>query len=310
MIKAIVILLLIASTASAVAQREERVTIAFYNVENLFDTIDDPRTDDHDFTPHGAYRWDTDKYTMKISNTVRVMDDIGADIIGMAEVESETAVKDLMRAMGTSYNYIFRQTSDRRGISQVLLFRASVFSPVRIWQARGKGLSREPLVVEGELDGEKVTVIVCHLPSKMNENSYRSAAARSLRRIIDGVRRKDPGVKLLVMGDFNDIPSSANGRTISGSDMINPFLDDSRKGYGTYSYRDRRYLYDQILLSDNFTQGGTISYDGVHGIFSRTYMFPSQGARQGYPKRSIERGTYTEGFSDHLPVLITVKKQR
>lgn len=293
--------------------------LAFYNVENLFDTIDDPATDDHDFTPGGANRWNGEKYRAKISNLARVIDDLEADILGLAEVESEAALRDLIRELHTDYNYIFRPTRDSRGISQALLYRGSVFFTDTVYQVAGAGLFRSALVITGEASGSPVTFMVCHQPSNLSSAKSRSNAAQSLRKYVERITARNAALKIVVMGDFNATPFSHQAREIIKDGLLeNPFYDLARKGYGTYVWRDRRQMYDYILLSGNMIgknigqesqeeQKGLI-FNGECGIFIREYMF-SQQKDKGYPARSFQRGEYTGGFSDHLPVYLILENR-
>lgn len=114
-----------------IGRSPERVKVAFYNTENLFDTIRNPLISDGEYTPQGARHWDTQRYACKIGRIARVLDELNADIVGLAEVENEAVVRDLMFAMRQDYNYIHRNTDDPRGIDVALLYRGSAFVPQR-----------------------------------------------------------------------------------------------------------------------------------------------------------------------------------
>lgn len=318
--KRAVFILLLFTAAFSHAQEPGRIKVAFYNVENLFDTIRNPSVDDADYTPEGMYRWDTEKYSSKISNIARVIDDLAADVIGLAEVENENVLRDLLLALDTDYNYTYLPTFDSRGIGQALLYRGSRFFPKRTSQIKGSGLTRQPLVVEGTLDGMEFTFVVCHMPSKLSKVKTRKEASKSLAVFLDGHGRRNPEATVVLMGDMNAQPAETITKHVTDAGKLhNPFEELSRKGYGTYSYRDKRYLYDQIMISghalysvrtqkeepDNSSPGLAITA----GIFVRDYMMPSDGTRGGYPDRSFRSGRYTAGYSDHLPVYLLVEKQ-
>lgn len=116
-----------------------------------------------------------------------MIDDLGADLLALAEIENEAVVRDLMYAMRSDYNYIHRNSGDPRGMDVVLLYRGSRFFPTRVRQIFGRGLTRGLLTVDGELLGEPVTLLLCHLPSQMNAARYRAEAFRSLRRTVDSL---------------------------------------------------------------------------------------------------------------------------
>ena len=185
------------------------IRIACYNAESLHDTIPDRLIDDGDYTPRGARQWNGERYRLKIGHIARVIDELDADLLLLTEIENESVLRDLMLATSSDYNYIHRHTSDRRGMDIALLYRGSLFFPGRVRQIAGPGLPRELLVVNGLLDGEPLTLIGAHLPSQLNRASYRLRALGTLRKAVDSILRRDPNRKLLVMGDMNCTPQSA-----------------------------------------------------------------------------------------------------
>ena len=314
---------------SALSCRAEHpvVRIAFYNAESLYDTLAGSRADEREWTPEGRKKWDTPRYRRKIENIARVIDDLNADLIAVSEIENENVVRDLMYAMRTDYNYLHRDSRDRRGMDIVLFYRGSRFYPERTELRKGTGLPRELLIVEGSLEGIPVTLIVCHLPSLLNRASDRRAALRSLRAAADSLRDGHPLRNLIVLGDFNAAPDSPDfARILSvrsflpqdGSrpveneknELRSPFIPLGRKGYGSYVYRDKRFLYDHILLSPSLTyDGAALRYGGSCGIFVRDYMIHREGAFKGYPIRTFRQQVYTGGYSDHFPVFLDLEKQ-
>ena len=300
-------------------KRPTRFKVAFYNVETFFDTIRNPLTDDADFTPTGAKRWTGVRYHVKLDNIARVIDEMDADILGVAEVENENVVRDLLLTMKSNYNYIHYNTSDRRGMDVALLYRGDKFFPDGSRQIYAKGLGREFLVVWGELAGERVYIVVCHMPSQFNKAETRKRAFDLLRNVVERFLADDPAARVIVMGDFNDVPESGNMRyvlkTAAGMSrdgaplLFNPFYEMSKAGYGSYVYRDRHRMYDNILLSQGLTGGNVLIYNGVCGVFVRSYMMEHFGPMRGYPFRTFAGRTYKAGFSDHLPVYIYLEKR-
>lgn len=292
------------------------IKIAFYNVENLFDTIRNPLTYDAEFTPRGVHRWDTERYRHKISHIAQVLDELQADIIGLAEIENEEVLQDLLLTMNQDYNYIHRHTADSRGIDVALLYRGSNFIPQRISQAGSPLVHRDFLIVEGELNNEPLCLVICHMPAVPNGTTLRNRAAQLLHQITDSLSHREPNRKLIVMGDFNATPSSAIGKTILGHNLFTPFIESERRGFGSYCYRDRRLQYDFIIMSRNLalpqnsrtenstSPTGELTFSGRYGIFVREYLLQRDGAKRGYPLRTFDGNTYTGGYSDHLPVWI------
>lgn len=300
------ILLTVALLMASVSAQSQQTKIAFYNVENLFDTIKSPLINDVDFTPKGANNWTSQKYQTKIQNIAKVIDDIRADIIGIAEVENEGVVRDLLTAMKSDYNYIHRNTSDSRGIDLALFYKGDTFFPKKIEQVVGAGLSRELLVVHGDLHDTPITIIVCHMPSMMNSTTYRNRAATSLRTFVESLLKADSGKKIVIMGDFNANPTDRIATKILGMGTLlhTPFTELKRLGYGTYIYRDKRSLFDFIAISPSLQNDSTFRYSGDYGIFTRDYMIQRSGTRKGYNLGNSRQNGFTPGFSDHLPVVI------
>ncbi|MBQ4280430.1 MAG: endonuclease/exonuclease/phosphatase family protein [Rikenellaceae bacterium] len=285
--------------------------MAFYNTENLFDTVPSPLTDDAAFTPHGANRWTGGRYRAKLRNIATVIDSLGAAVVGLAEVENEAVVRDLVMALGADYNYIHRTTSDPRGIDLALLYQGDRFIPREVRQVPSHS-SRELLCVRGDLLGTEVHIVVCHLPAPYNSGAGRERAAAALYGLTRELTARDPGARIIVMGDLNANPDQRTvRRTLHATDRLPvpagalyaPLGALYRQGFGSYAYRDRRNLFDNILMSPGLLAGDGIRYRERCGIFVRPWMLVPDGSRSaGYPLRTYSGGRYTGGFSDHLPV--------
>ena len=312
------ILFLILSTAVNTIH-EQTVSIAFYNTENMADTIANDQTGNYEFTPTGKYRWDSDKYLTKVHNIARVIDDLNADIIGLCEIENENVLRDLMYSMNTSYNYIYRPTNDMRGMDIALLYRGDTFFPEHIRQIGGHSVPREFLAVKGKIYETEMIFIVCHLPSQANKPSYRENAAKRLGSYMEQLKVTNPDLPIIIMGDFNMTPESYLARKILNIHSANsithyekqryfttPFTALSQKGYGSYIYKDKRQMYDFIILSNDCITGSKFRLTDNYGIFVREYMIHNKGMKKGYPIRSFDSGKYEGGYSDHLPVFITL----
>lgn len=295
--------------------RGAKLVVAFYNVENLYDTIPSLFYDDSDYTPQGKNRWGGERYAQKLRNIAQVVDDIAADIIGLAEVESERAVRDLVMALKTDYNYIHRTSSDRRGIEQALLYKGDKFIPTTIRMIR-TAATREHLYVRGELRGERVDIMVCHLPSSLNDYAYRGAALRALYNFADSLQRHDMDARLIIMGDFNANPSEKVMRKNFGAGqhtsdalkfMYNPLLEHYNRGFGSYVYNGQWHLYDNIFIGTPFIGSRNLRYHDC-GIFIRDYLLQRDSPHSvSAPLRTFVKGRYSAGYSDHLPVYVTLE---
>ncbi len=308
----------------------QRLVLAFYNTENFFDTLPSPDSKHDPYTPQGTYRWNDARYRQKISHIARVLDTLKADIVGLAEIENETVLRDLVSQLHTSYNYLIRPGSDPRGIQVALLYRGSQFFPLHSFQIRGPGLTRPILGVRGRLQGDTITLLVAHLPSLLNRNSWRRAAAQTLQNHLQALLHRDPHAKIILMGDWNMTPRSALARKRLGvkpwpetsspestaearhasrpETLLTPFTTLETRGEGSYVYRDRRYIYDYFLFNTNWTDPCGWRFRGACGVFAPDFLLHSTGPRQGYPYRTFERGNYLGGFSDHLPVWLILEK--
>ncbi len=297
--------------------------MAFWNVENLFDTIPSPFYDDREWTPRGANKWDTERYHAKIESLARVIDELGADIVGLAEVENEAVVRDLVRALGTDYNYIHRTSGDSRGIDLALLYKGDRFFPdegPRAVRLIPSGMGREFLSVRGELLGERIELVVCHLASRINPTALRRRNMEALRRALETALKVDPAAAVIVMGDMNATPTErlvkkTIGPVASPWDFVySPHIETVRGGRGSYNYRGRWYLYDWMMTSPAIARGALLRIGGA-GVYARKYMTEpiSASARSAIgvptrPRRTFYGGEYEDGASDHFPVWIEVAK--
>lgn len=282
---------------------------AFYNVENLFDPANDPAADDGGFTPEGIYRWDEAKYRHKLGQVARVIGEIGADLLGLAEVENARVLDDLTTLTDSEarrYRYIHFESSDPRGIDVALLYRPQRFVPERMQPVPHRYLSgratREALHVSGRWNGHPVHILVCHLPSVTSAAALRHDAAASVGAYADSLAQADPDHLLLVMGDFNANPGSRPmNALVRGSRLKNPFEALYRRGIGTYLYRNRWNLYDGILI------GGAFRREPKARVYVKDYLIQRDGPYRGYPYRSFSGTEYIGGYSDHLPVVLVFR---
>jgi len=316
-------------------------TIAFYNLENLFDTIDDPKTRDEDFTPNGRDHWTSEKYHKKLHNLATVLADIGKKetgtspaVIGVAEVENRGVLEDLLKTpplAGQQYGIIHFDSPDRRGIDVALLYKKRFFKPINFKKyplliydsSTGKRIyTRDQLVVTGMLDGEKIHFIVDHWPSRRGGEARsrpkRIKAAQLSKKIADSIMQMEPNAKIVMMGDLNDDPNSpsvkqvfqakADKSEVLDGGYYNAMAHFFNRGIGTLAYRDGWNLFDQILISSGLLKN-TNDFQfhfWKSGIYSREFMKNRKGRYKGYPKRTLVGGQFIGGYSDHFPTYIIV----
>ena len=320
-------------------------TIAFYNLENLFDTENDPLTYDDDRTPDGKDHWTDEIYQDKLKNMAKVIAEIGADIsgntpaiVGVCETENRKVLEDLVNQetlVEQDYGIIQFDSPDRRGIDVALLYKKKLFTPTHykakellIYDDNDKSkrvFTRDQLVVSGMLDGEKIHLIVNHWPSRSGgekrSRSKRIKAAKLNRQIIDSIFSDDPYAKIITMGDLNDDPTNSSVKDylhakrkpndMQMKELYNPMEDLAKQGYGSLAYRDSWNLFDQIIISTELTKKDFSSYRFYKaGIYNKTYLVNNHGRYKGYPYRSFASGSYTGGYSDHFPVYIYLVKEK
>jgi exonuclease III len=339
--------LLLTTSLSLSAQEKKSYkvnTVAFYNVENLFDYENDPITFDDDRTPDGKDRWTKEIYEAKLKNMAKVISEIGRDVtgtapalIGVCETENRRVLEDLVNQeslLQTDYGIVQFDSPDRRGIDVALLYQKKLFTPTTtkavplyIYDDNDKSkriYTRDQLVVSGMLDGEKITVIVNHWPSRSGgearSRSKRIKAAKLNRSIIDSIFSEDPYAKIITMGDFNDDPTNEsvkkhlkakeNREDVKIKELYNPMEEMFSKGLGTLAYRDGWNLFDQMIVSAELLKKDFTSYRFYKpGIYNKTYLANPRGRYKGYPYRSFADGGYTGGYSDHFPVYLYLIKE-
>ncbi|MHC5309770.1 endonuclease/exonuclease/phosphatase family protein [Myroides sp. LJL116] len=317
-------------------------TIAFYNVENLFDTKRDTTIYDQEWTPQGAQNWTTEKYQKKIHNLARVMSEIGRSenpkmpaVIGVAEIENRGVLEDLVNdplLVPNNYGIVHYDSPDKRGIDVGFLYSRTYFQPLSsqvhtLYIYDNKKLdsktgepqriyTRDQLVVSGLLEGEQIHFIVNHWPSRSGgekrSSPLREAAAALNVTIIDSLQSINPNAKIITMGDMNDGPyNNSIKKVLNAKDskskvekfgLYNPFEKLAKEGNGTLAYRDAWDVFDQIILSEPYLQDG---YDTWKFWKAQIFKKPFMIQTSGkYKGYPLRNSNGEPGFSDHFPVYI------
>ena len=338
----LILLPLFTRTASAQQVKQEFVPalIGFYNVENLFDTIDDPDVDDAEFLPGSPKSWNTERFNRKLERVAGVIAAMGKDlhpdglsIVGLAEVENRKVVEDLAAhstLIARGYKVVHEDSPDRRGVDVALMYDPKVF---KVYAHKAYPLidphepdfrTRDQLLVSGLFQGDTLHVIVAHWPSRRGgqklSEPHRAAAARLGRHIADSLFAIEPKARIVYMGDLNDDPVNksvtkqlrATGDRAAACDdiLFNTAWASHQKGIGSLAWRDSWSLFDQIIISPallNGTNGG-YKYYGLR-IFNEPYLRQAQGNFAGYPFRTFVGDSYQDGFSDHFPVFLILVKE-
>jgi hypothetical protein len=315
------------------------ICVAYYNVENLFDTIHQSGSADADFTPQGSYGWNTERYLEKLDRLAEVISLLGQEltpdgpvIIGLSEIENEGVVWDLAhqeRIRERNYQVVFIKGRDRR-VHNAFMYNPKYFEPTHItstpviMEDNPDFRTRNHLVMSGLLLGEPMHFIVSHWPSRSGGEARsrprRIAAAQAARSTIDSIKSLDPDAKIVFMGDLNDDPTdisvtrylntSGDRKRLKEGQLYNPFVDYARRGIGTLAWRDSWNLFDQIIVTQSLldTTGGSIRYHRAE-VFNKPFLRQQEGRFRGYPFRSFGGGVYLGGYSDHFPTYIFLLKE-
>ncbi|WP_250433362.1 endonuclease/exonuclease/phosphatase family protein [Hanstruepera flava] len=341
---AFTLLILCVTTIQAQESKTFKIhTVAFYNLENLFDTINDPTKND-EASPIMEMNTEIGEiYKKKVQNMARVISDIGADdtnnspvIIGVSEVENRDVLEDVVNdplLISKDYGIVHYDSPDIRGIDVALLYQKRFFTPINTSShelvifddsSRERIYTRDQLLVSGKLDGELIHVIVNHWPSRRGGEARsrpkRVAAAKLNKKIIDSLQTIDPYAKVVIMGDLNDDPVNASVKDVLKAErnkedvglkgIYNPMEEFFKNGIGSNAYRDSWSLFDQIMITKPFLEKDYSTYQFYKaGIYNKNYLVNKRGRYKGYPLRSFADGGFTDGFSDHFPVYIYLIKE-
>ncbi len=321
-------------------------TVAFYNLENLFDTINDPTKLDEKSPIMDMKAGSRAKaYWAKIDNMSKIISKIGADkantspaIIGVVEIENKAVLEDLITneyLKNKHYGIVHYESPDARGIDVALLYQKRYFKPMdsksyelKLFDDNGKPYAtRDQLLVTGLLDDEVIHIIVNHWPSRrggeQKSRPSREKAARLNLKIIEDIKQEYPNPKVIIMGDLNDDPNNSSLRNVlkakakksklKTGDIYNPMDNMFKRGLSTLGYRDNINLFDQILLTSPLVTAKK-EYNSYKlykaNIFNPRYMTQKKGRYKGYPYRSWSGATFTGGYSDHYPVYIYLLKEK
>ena len=315
------ILALITSVTGVAQQR----VVAFYNVENLFDTINCPTTADEDMLPLADRRWNTERHQAKLKSISEIIANISPhnypSIVGLAEVENSDVVEELVATSALSaarYKICHYDSPDRRGIDVALLYRDDIFhlEGSRAIAATTDTPTRDILTAWGTLDNQRVFIAVVHWPSRIGGVKFtepqRIVCAKQLRDIVESVQHCDPHTKIIIMGDMNDNPrnksiSTALGakrriKHIAPNDLYAPFANIKR---GSSVYDNRWNRYDNVIISENLLRNRGLHLQPTNGkslaaIFSRRDMLD----QRGHPQPTYKGTDYIGGPSDHLPIYV------
>ena len=325
-----------------IQSHENQLVIVFYNVENLFDTIDDPYNyGDNEFTATAKKKWNLERYEKKSSDLAKVIASINnnelPDIIGLCEVENRKVVEDLIEQNSLSaedYGIVHEESPDYRGIDVALIYKKSEFNylthnAIKVNLPEDKKYqTRDILYVKG-LISEKDTlhIFVNHWKSRyggINETEYkRINAAKILRAKIDSIIDIDNNANIICLGDFNDEPQNkslnttliaTNNKTPANKyELFNTLYEKDLNNEGTYSYNYKWFMLDNIIISQNLISNETGFHisDESGQIYKEDWILHYNSKANMYvPNKTYGGKTYYGGYSDHLPVYLILENNK
>jgi len=330
----LVVTLLVCSFVGFAQQAPQTDKVLFFNVENLFDPIDDPHTQDNDFTPSGKYAWTWKKLAAKNNGITKIILAAGNGdapvLVGLSEVENRIALNKLTQETPLakiSYDIVHRDSPDPRGIDVALLYRTDRFKVLnaawyKVCYDSKSCATREILYARGVLrELDTLHIFVNHWPSKLGgaaqSEPKRVRAAETLRAVTDSILLTNPHANIIVMGDFNDTPDSkpvvnALGAVENAECLAclhNLMLPLARRGEGSLKYRKNWELIDMFFVSGNLLdnrQPVSVSPSNVQ-IFRAPFLLEPDEKYLGEKVRRTHEGLrYKGGVSDHLPIVMTI----
>lgn len=315
----------------SLSQESERALIVSYNVENLFDTVDDPITSDEEFLPSGDRRWTRSRFEQKCRHIYQVLAAMANPnfpaIVGLCEIENQYVLDQLLALtplgrMG--YRSIHQESPDRRGIDVALLYRHKNFQPLSyqaipvVNPSDAAFKTRDILYVKGILFSDTIHFFVNHWPSKyggaVDTKPLRALAARTLKVAVDSLLKHDPESSVVLMGDFNDSPNDESVAHVLGAcsnlDSKEDFIINLfGKETGSNKYQNKWEQIDQIMVGRSMLNSCSSGIKIVDwGVFREPFLLTEDKNYLGKKTfRTYNGFSYEGGFSDHLPIYMIVQ---
>ena len=296
---------------------EEPLTVGFWNVENLFYLENNPNKNDDEFSIGGRKNVDQEIYDLKLKHCSEVLSDLNVDVLGLCEVENLVVLNDLNIAYpGRDYRIIHYESPDNRGIDNALLYDPDRFSIISskpiLNKLKNGGNTRDILYVEGNYQGRRLHLFVNHWPSNYGgrEKSIpkRKSTAELIIKEIEMLQKSDEFAEIILLGDFNENPDEQNIKLLEKiglTSLMKPMIGKSN--IGTYVYRGKDYLYDQIIVNDQLQDDKNLVVvnDSVYILDLPKYR-QQEGNYKHYPFRFWAGNRLLGGYSDHLAVKVKI----
>lgn len=303
---------------------------ASWNVENLFDTIDDPDKNDQEFTPDSDKKWTEKRLSIKLDNIAKVIssmnNNLAPDLMAFQEVEHETLIDSLIKRMPMkNYKSVYFESPDNRGIDNCLIYDANRFNVLHELKIEvhlgGNRKTRDIVYAQLEDVNKNIfNVFVNHWPSRLGgqdkSEPLRIIAAKTLHNNIQDILAKDKNANIICLGDFNDEPDNisiadilsaykyeCNENIINEYSLINMSYFKFSKGEGTIKYQGKFNLIDQLIISKGlFNRISSNDKCSLYSIYNPNWMLTKEGNFKGAAIPTYGGKKYMGGYSDHLPI--------
>ena len=302
---------------SNVSSAQDNRSIAFYNVENLFDTIDTPIKNDAEFLPDAKRHWNSYRYNEKLKHINKVVEKLNAPIIlGLCEIENQAVVQDIIDNghMKNQYAVVHFESLDQRGIDNAIIYDSTILTVkssgiIRFDMPKGYSPSRDIVWAKFTQGNNEIIAMVNHWPSRrggqLKSEPKRLVAAIAAKEFIDSIQLVNPTAKIVFMGDLNDYPDNRAPQLISKT-LKTMITHKSGEFGGTHNYRGEWDVLDHIMISKSFCKGKGIKVKKKSGEIHSFKFLMSTYKGNIVPFRTYGGGKYLAGYSDHLPVTISI----
>jgi len=317
---------------NAQSNSSDRIIVAEYNVENLFDLKDDEGKADEEFTPEGENKWTKERYDKKLVDLAKVLGALDKsqtpDLIGLIEIENRAVVEDLIKTAPLSqkeYVIVHHESPDFRGIDVALVYNSLVFKElsheaIKISMPDDKEFTTRDILYLKALVKNKDTlhVFVNHWSSRRggedDSEPKRVFAAQVLRNKVDSIQKYNANAKVLIMGDMNDEPTNksiletlkatGNKENVAKGELYNLMFDKKQNGEGTYLFKGSWNMLDNVIISQSMLNSKkhlSCTYTSA-SIFKEDWILFTNNKGEKSPSRTYGGSNYYGGYSDHLPV--------
>ncbi|MBC8043664.1 MAG: endonuclease/exonuclease/phosphatase family protein [Rhizobacter sp.] len=320
-------------TTAAAQKPSAKIFVAWWNLENLFDTINDATLDD-DFTPTGKFEWTPERLDRKYKNLARVIGDLSPegglpDVMGFCEIEHEALLQTLFKdyLKSTTHRTVYYESPDERGIDVGLIYDSSKLKLLSSKNYRvelGGRPTRDVLAASFNFNGHVLHVLCNHWPSKRGgeekSEPKRMLAAKVVRAIVDSILAADKNADIVLLGDFNAEPEAESIvktlRSTGNMDSVKTSTTGllyncmaNYSGVGSILFGNQWEKIDHAILARGlFDKKGFYTSQENFLCIYKDYMLETPKRKTSSPKplRTFSGGKYLGGYADHFPITLVL----